>query len=253
MKDEPDWTKLPVATPDAIRTLVERCLTKDRRRRLQAIGEARIALENPERAAVRIQPVHEPARSWSRIVATAAIVFLAVVAVWGVVPSCASRAATREPFHDTRPCEYRCHKRIDAIARRVSRLAFVAGPQRQIYVRMMDQFEARPLAGTEDASFLSFSPDGEWIAVSIQQLGTEEDRHQRRKRPGTGEGGGGSGGGLALRPGETTTGSCSITTGCWSGYLPTVANRRCSPGWTVNRERDRILGRSFCRAGVESW
>src|SRR5437867_7634264 len=46
LKIEPDWRALPGATPPTIRRLVERCLTKDRRQRLQAIGEARITIED---------------------------------------------------------------------------------------------------------------------------------------------------------------------------------------------------------------
>ena len=41
-----DWTKLPASTPAPIRTLLERCLERDRKRRLQAIGEARIQIED---------------------------------------------------------------------------------------------------------------------------------------------------------------------------------------------------------------
>src|SRR5262249_6521766 len=40
----------------------------------------------------------------------------------------------------------------------------ICWPQRQIYVRGIDEFEARPLVGTEDSMSLSFSPDGEWIS-----------------------------------------------------------------------------------------
>ena len=47
VKNDPDWSKLPTGTPGAIHRLLRRCLTKDRKQRLQAIGEARIALENP--------------------------------------------------------------------------------------------------------------------------------------------------------------------------------------------------------------
>jgi eukaryotic-like serine/threonine-protein kinase len=42
---EPDLQGFPSSTPLSIRTLIARCLTKDPRNRLQAIGEARIALE----------------------------------------------------------------------------------------------------------------------------------------------------------------------------------------------------------------
>jgi serine/threonine protein kinase len=44
MKD-PDWSPLPASTSAAIRKLLMRCLMKDPKQRLQAIGEARITLE----------------------------------------------------------------------------------------------------------------------------------------------------------------------------------------------------------------
>src|SRR5712692_11109928 len=46
LKLDPDWDALPSGTPASIRKLVRRCLTKDRKQRLQAIGEARIVLED---------------------------------------------------------------------------------------------------------------------------------------------------------------------------------------------------------------
>ena len=55
LKVEPDWNALPPEVPPRIRRLLRRCLTKDRRERLQAIGEARIEitdyLANPVEAA----------------------------------------------------------------------------------------------------------------------------------------------------------------------------------------------------------
>ena len=41
-----DWSRLPASTPGPIRKLLERCLERDRKRRLQAIGEARIIIED---------------------------------------------------------------------------------------------------------------------------------------------------------------------------------------------------------------
>ena len=46
MRDEPDWSALPAGLSPRWRRLLERCLTKDSRRRLQAMGEARIVLED---------------------------------------------------------------------------------------------------------------------------------------------------------------------------------------------------------------
>jgi Tol biopolymer transport system component len=45
IKAEPNWSRLPPNTPIPIRALLQRCLQKDPRQRLQAIGEARIVIE----------------------------------------------------------------------------------------------------------------------------------------------------------------------------------------------------------------
>jgi eukaryotic-like serine/threonine-protein kinase len=45
IKAEPNWSRLPPGTPIPIRTLLQRCLVRDLRQRLQAIGEARIVIE----------------------------------------------------------------------------------------------------------------------------------------------------------------------------------------------------------------
>lgn len=45
IKAEPDWGGLPPNTPMPIRALLQRCLKKDPRQRLQAIGDARIVIE----------------------------------------------------------------------------------------------------------------------------------------------------------------------------------------------------------------
>ena len=48
LRDDVDWTALPAATPDRIRRLLTRCLHRDVKQRLQAIGEARIALDSTD-------------------------------------------------------------------------------------------------------------------------------------------------------------------------------------------------------------
>src|SRR5262252_2035388 len=47
MKLDPDWNALPNKTPASVHKLVRRCLRKDRKQRLQAIGDARIVLQDP--------------------------------------------------------------------------------------------------------------------------------------------------------------------------------------------------------------
>jgi eukaryotic-like serine/threonine-protein kinase len=45
IRAEPDWDALPATTPSSIQRLIRRCLQKDQRQRLQAIGDARITIE----------------------------------------------------------------------------------------------------------------------------------------------------------------------------------------------------------------
>jgi serine/threonine protein kinase len=42
VRAEPEWSQLPTSTPDWVRGLLRRCLKKDAKQRLQAIGDARI-------------------------------------------------------------------------------------------------------------------------------------------------------------------------------------------------------------------
>jgi len=46
LEREPDWTRLPPATPPAVRTLIQRCLKKEPRQRLHDIADARFTLED---------------------------------------------------------------------------------------------------------------------------------------------------------------------------------------------------------------
>ena len=85
LKLDPDFDALPATVPHRIRTLVTRCLQKDRKHRLHHIADARIALEEtiagvPDIAA----PADEAARKGrtrERILWLAAVALVAIVAV----------------------------------------------------------------------------------------------------------------------------------------------------------------------------
>jgi serine/threonine protein kinase len=53
---EPDWSRLPQATPPTIRILLQRCLRKDRRQRLQDATSVRIEIEDVLSGAAPAQP-----------------------------------------------------------------------------------------------------------------------------------------------------------------------------------------------------
>ena len=46
LKSEPDWTTLPAETPPAVRRLLRRCLTKDRKRRLDSAADAQLEIDD---------------------------------------------------------------------------------------------------------------------------------------------------------------------------------------------------------------
>ena len=46
MRGEPNWTALPAGTPQEVRTLLRRCLEKDRARRLANIADARLEIDD---------------------------------------------------------------------------------------------------------------------------------------------------------------------------------------------------------------
>src|SRR5262249_54499119 len=81
---EPDWTALPAKTPAAIRTLLRRCLEKDRRRRLDSATVAGLEIED-----VLATPTTEPQVTSTRprvavLIATASTGLLAgaLAATW---------------------------------------------------------------------------------------------------------------------------------------------------------------------------
>ncbi|HXG69413.1 MAG TPA: protein kinase [Gemmatimonadaceae bacterium] len=84
VKESPDWTLLPAATPPALRRLLVRCLEKDPKRRMRDAGDARMEIEDllsgVPAAATSATPAPAPARaSHGRLLITA-VVIIAVAA-----------------------------------------------------------------------------------------------------------------------------------------------------------------------------
>ena len=163
LKLDPDWGSLDSATPVAIGKLVRRCLTKDRKQRLQAIGEARIVLEE---GGTEVPPVRAGFNKlpW----AVAAALGLALIAL-GALFWRATRPVDRPLMRfstDLGPEAVQSLMITAAISPDGARLAFVArGPdeKEQLATRMLDQAQATLLAGTENAAYPFFSSDGQWI------------------------------------------------------------------------------------------
>src|SRR3989442_1522104 len=90
MMKEPDWTALPANTPSRLRDLIRRCLVKEPRNRVQAIGDARIAIEEVQSGAevggdVPQAPARRRSKVWVGIVAGllfTGVFLLAPLSVW---------------------------------------------------------------------------------------------------------------------------------------------------------------------------
>jgi eukaryotic-like serine/threonine-protein kinase len=167
MKVEPDWSALPKTISASIQTLVRRCLTKDRRKRLQAIGEARIALEDPSRNENVSTPAIRPLRSRLGSVTTA---LLAVMLTAVTVIHFRGQPPTERTLRYTIPAPEKSTIHSFAISPdgRVVVIAAAINGKQQLYLRSLDALQARPMPSTDDATYPFWSPDGRFIGFFAQ-------------------------------------------------------------------------------------
>jgi len=166
LKLDPDWNALPSNTPLAIRKLIRRCLTKDRKQRLQAIGEARIVVANP-----KDQEEQQPARRVSRLPWAIAV---AVASLLSLILAFGWWRASRPPA-PARLMNINFDLGSDAALGTVmplilspdgTRIVYTSGAggdKTQLSMRLLDRPNAAVLPGTEGANHPFFSPDGQWI------------------------------------------------------------------------------------------
>ncbi len=179
LKDVPDFSTLPAATPRPLRRLIQRCLTRDPRTRLRDIGEARIVLEelingatDPASPQASSSATIEASRSnWIRMLPwTIAAVAVVVAALAWLQPrerENSSRVVTRSRV------ELKDLSGFINVSRDGTKVVYeVAGGPRGLYLalRQMDQFEGKPIPGGDDAEYPVFSPDGQWIAYSRSKI-----------------------------------------------------------------------------------
>jgi len=172
---EPEWADLPTDTPARVRNLLERCLEKETGERLQAIGEARIAieryLENPE-AVESVGDVTEEPASWKRLLPWVAAGVMAVALVASIF--------VLRPTADTAAPPMRLEVAISddslfinlgasvVLSPDGTRMVYAVETEldRTLYVRSLDQLEGTPLvtgSSTTQPYHPFFSPDGQWV------------------------------------------------------------------------------------------
>jgi serine/threonine protein kinase len=185
LKDTIDLDELPTETPTRIRSLVSRCLRKEPRQRLQAIGEARIALEmygeDPEEDRELVTPgLSEPSRvpAWRNALPwVAAALGVVAVLLWFKLSQPPERVLRTSipPPADTSFHLTGVNPGPAALSPDGTQVAFSARDAEgvfRLYLRALDQPEAHVLSGTEGAQYPFWSPDSEWIAFFTMVDGT---------------------------------------------------------------------------------
>ena len=173
LKTEPDWKVLPPPTPSSLRRLLSRCLKKDQKDRLQAIGDARVEISElvsgvTESAAVT--PIR-PADSLSRHALAVATIVLVTATVAGSIvwftsrPTVAPGRVSR--LHILTPSiaalSILSSSRDVALTPDGSRLIYVGATGTTLFVRPLDQLEATPLVRGAALRDPFVSPDGQWV------------------------------------------------------------------------------------------
>jgi len=169
VKDTPDLGKLPPSTPAHILRLLDRCLRKDPNTRLRDIGEARVALDEPEPvvAPQTVVPQAEARAAWLPWAMTA-VAAVAALGLGYIAFRHTTEEAPRVVKVSVLPPEkatYPVHEAVPAISpdgRHVAFSAIVDG-KLSLWVRDLDALTPRPLAGTDEAVFPFWSPDSRFI------------------------------------------------------------------------------------------
>jgi serine/threonine-protein kinase len=173
---EPAHDALSASTPQAIRSLLRRCLDKNLKRRLQHMGEARILIEDAlsgalPAVALGAEAGAAPRKSRERLAWAAAAAVLALTAIAFAIGFVLRAPQPAQPTRLTADIGadaslYTNSGPAAILSPDGTRLAFVARGSDQrlhIYVRSLDQLQATALSGTENARDPFFSPDGQWI------------------------------------------------------------------------------------------
>jgi Tol biopolymer transport system component len=177
VKAEPDWSRLPEATPAAIRTLLRRCLRKDKRQRLQDAVGVRIEIDDAIAAPLGADAgtAAPGMRGWRERAAWPAVAaVLALIAIAFAIGFVLRAPKPPQPLQAVRltseiGADASLYIAFGAAAilspdgTRLALLASGADQKRRIYVRSLDQLQATALSGTENAGDPFFSPDGQWI------------------------------------------------------------------------------------------
>ncbi len=181
LKGEPDWAVLPDNIPAQIVSLLHRCLQKDPSRRLQHIGDARIEIEEglSDAAAPQLSRLETKGEAWPikrfrsafliGLVAGLLVGSVAAgIAFWTLMRSTKSVALPIGRYTIDLPLNAPVNIYDNpsiAISPDGTSIVYsaVQGDSIRLCLRDINQFDMKPLSGTENAHGPFFSPDGDWV------------------------------------------------------------------------------------------
>jgi hypothetical protein len=205
LEREPDWKALPANTPHAVREILRRCLEKDLKKRQRDIGDVRIQLE--EAVAARASSTRlttdttSPAPRFALPMKTTAIATLLIL--FGAIAGIGLWNTIGSGARDTAPAAAGPVRASIAVARSIravgiggitpdGRTVIIGGYLRnpdgtedrvtRLYTRRMDDYEFKPLPGTEQATTARISADGRWLAV-VTPVSDQSTQRQLVKVP----------------------------------------------------------------------
>src|SRR5688572_2187929 len=184
LKEDVKWDALPADLPVSIRRLLRRCLEKDPRRRLAAISDARLELDEAispsEAVPARVAPLGISRRErwmWASLAAVAVVI--AALFAWPSAPAPdAAPPVTRFGVLPPGDGAFSGNPPRFAISPDGQSLVFSATPEPgkpdQFWLRRLDSMEITPVPGTESGSSgllpqsPFWSPNGRYLAFFVQ-------------------------------------------------------------------------------------
>ena len=163
LRSDPAWDALPSSLPPPIRTLLKGCLEKNHRDRISDISTALFVLKHDQAPQVDL-PKPAPSSVLRRGLTLAAVVAASAAAGAAAV----AMFWLRSPAPDTPVARFAVpipdgrmltlSRRAVAVSPDGSQIAYAADGR--IYLRLVAEAEARPLAGADPGILPAFSPEG---------------------------------------------------------------------------------------------
>jgi len=168
LEREPDWRALPERTPVLVRSLLRRCLAKDPARRLHDMADARIEIDEVRSEPAEATASGDTARRYPLIALGALTVAAMVVALWALTrssapePKAVTRTVINLPEGRHLALEGTTAVALSPDGRYVAYFARNEG-RTELYLRALDELEAKRIDGSEGGLMPFFSPDSQWL------------------------------------------------------------------------------------------